>query len=82
MSTIAAMTICSTTAYAAGPDLPQIIESLPGATRDAGQNIKHELDTREFEQKRQDARTEYEKYQEHREDQGTGGKSTVIQGAP
>ena len=82
ISTIAALTICSTTAYAAGPDLPQIIESLPGATRDAGQNIKHELDTREFEQKRQDARTEYEKYQEQRENQGTGGQSTVIQGAP
>lgn len=82
MSTIAAMTLCCTSAYAAGLDYQQVIESVPGATRDAGQNIKHELDTREFEQKRQDARTEYEKYQEHREDQGTGGKSTVIQGAP
>ena len=59
-----------------------IIRDNPGAIqRDAGSNIKHELDSRQYDRQRQEVQSDYEKYQEQREEGGTKG-STVIQGAP
>ena len=79
MSTIAAMTLCCTGAYSA--EIPQGVMDV---IRETGGNVKHELDIMKYEQQREDATQDYERFQEQRDEKskGTGGKSTVIQGAP
>lgn len=51
--------------------------------RDAGTNIKHDIDTRRYEQQRQEVNTDYQQYQEQRENGNLqNNESTIIKGAP
>ena len=63
----------------AEPVLPAGIQEM--IQRDVGTNVKHDIDTRRFEEERQNIQSDYQRYQEEREEGGTKG-STVIQGAP
>ncbi len=66
--------------FAAGPlDNIQSVQEI--IQRDAGSNVKHDFDTRKFEEQRQNVQIDYEQYQQQREEGGTKG-STVIKGAP
>ena len=63
----------------AEPVLPAGIQEM--IQRDVGTNVKHDIDTRRFEEERQNIQSDYQRYQEEREEGGTKG-STVIHGAP
>ena len=78
---LALSTFCciSTDAFAA-PDIPAGVMDM---IRDVGGNVKHDIDTMKFEQERKNVQSDYERYQEQREQlQGGTQGSTVIQGAP
>ena len=61
-------------------EMPSIQDTM-NMIRDTGSNVKHDFDTRRFEQERQNIQSDYQRYQEEREEGGTKG-STVIHGAP
>ena len=61
-------------------EMPSIQDTM-NMIRDTGSNVKHDFDTRRFEQERQNIQSDYQRYQEEREEGGTQG-STVIKGAP
>ncbi len=61
-------------------EMPTIQDTM-NMIRDAGTNVRHDLDTRKFEEERQNLQTDYEQYKEQRDEGGTKG-STIIKGAP
>ncbi len=51
---------------------------------DAGVNVKHDMDTRKFEEQRKEVQSDFTRFEEQRDTEqgGTKGSSTVIKGAP
>lgn len=83
LSAVTALTACCliTPEVKAAPELPMSIQNILNET--TGPSQKHDLDIMKFDKQRQEVQTDYEKYQEQREENkgGTQG-STVIKGAP